>query len=479
MSYVNVVNGDTKSTEACEPALLLDESCLKQLDYSLGLLGKVKEFSSFYNMRMVLGNEGFNVIDLGYMGASKEFVIDERITWVDIEGIPLKLWSESKFNRIAPKWGKMLYLDKLDEGCLYNKRLRILTTGKSNILEIFKIIHKGKRFSVRAKETTRWIPDFDEQEEDNCESEDEQSIGFIKEDFDGSDVEKEGDNNVSMVPDSVKEDVNVQAEEKGNDFDVNNSLDPFELYPIVNKKKNVEEKKDKSNGMTKMEDISLIDVKCCWGNYAFDGVNLLIISVYAPQEYGEKKMLWDYLVHLISKWDGKVIVIGDFNEVRFKNERFGALFHAHGVDAFNRFILQANLQKIPLGDQGNATDDILYKRMEIIKDIQEQDNKAIFRTKRLSGRCGIDKSLGPDGVTFDFIRRYWSFIEKDVVAAVQHFLLPPSLSSSLRRMPRSGIESEQWDHLLDSLEGVMLNASEDRWSWDLNGSGEFSVASAR
>nr|GEY29853.1 RNA-directed DNA polymerase, eukaryota [Tanacetum cinerariifolium] len=46
-------------------------------------------------------------------------------------------------------------------------------------------------------------------------------------------------------------------------------------------------------------------------------------------------------------------------------------------------------------------------------------------------------------------------------------------------MPRSGIESEQCEHLLDSLEGVMLNPSEDRWSWDLNGSGKFSVASAR
>nr|GFD10045.1 nucleotide-binding alpha-beta plait domain-containing protein [Tanacetum cinerariifolium] len=143
----------------------------------------------------------------------------------------------------------MLYLEKLDEGCLYSKRLCILTTEKSNILKTFKIIHKGKRFSVRAKETTGWIPDFDEQEEDNnnSESKDEQSIGFIKEEFDGSDVEKEGDNNISIVPDSVKEDVNVQAEEKGNDFDVNNSLDPFELYPILNKKKNVEVKMDKSN----------------------------------------------------------------------------------------------------------------------------------------------------------------------------------------------------------------------------------------
>nr|GEU81907.1 mRNA-capping enzyme-like isoform X2 [Tanacetum cinerariifolium] len=52
--------------------------------------------------------------------------------------------------------------------------------------------------------------------------------------------------------DSVKEYVNVQAEEKGNDFDVNNSLDPFELYSILNKKKNVEEKMDKSNRTTKV-----------------------------------------------------------------------------------------------------------------------------------------------------------------------------------------------------------------------------------
>nr|GFB78130.1 nucleotide-binding alpha-beta plait domain-containing protein [Tanacetum cinerariifolium] len=241
--------GYMHQNEACEPALLLDESFLNQLDYSLGLLGKVKEFNSFDNMIMVLGNEGFNDIDLRYIGgmwimigfktkvteakfqsclgatswfsqiiqASKEFVIDERITWVDIEGIPLKLWSESTFNRIAAKWGKMLYLEKLDEGCLYSKRLCILTTGKSNILETFKIIHKGKRLLVRAKETTGWIPDFDEQDEDNSESEDEQSIGFIKEDFNGN-------------------------------VDVNNSLDPFELYPLLNKKKNVEEKMDKSNG---------------------------------------------------------------------------------------------------------------------------------------------------------------------------------------------------------------------------------------
>nr|GEZ00263.1 ChaC-like family protein [Tanacetum cinerariifolium] len=151
----------------------------------------------------------------GFVRFIRVYDVDRLVSNLYIKGIPLKLWSESTFNKIATKWGKMLYLEKLDEGCLYSKRLCILTTGKSNILETFKIIHKGKRFLVRAKETMGWIPDFDEQEEDNSESEDEQSIGFIKENFDGSDVEKEGDNNVSMVPESVNEDVNVQAKEKG------------------------------------------------------------------------------------------------------------------------------------------------------------------------------------------------------------------------------------------------------------------------
>nr|GFC84510.1 RNA-directed DNA polymerase, eukaryota, reverse transcriptase zinc-binding domain protein [Tanacetum cinerariifolium] len=153
-----------------------------------------------------------------------------------------------------------------------------------------------------------------------------------KEDFDGSDIEKEGDNNVSMVPDSVKEDVNMQAEVKGNDFDVNNSLDPFELYPLLNKKKNVEEKMDKSNGTakkdwikeiyvshkvnfltlqeTKMEDIYLIDVKCCWGNYAFEYVYSLavgnsggILCVWEKSAFKKNNStIFDYFVMIGGSW---------------------------------------------------------------------------------------------------------------------------------------------------------------------------------
>nr|GEU37501.1 DIE2/ALG10 family [Tanacetum cinerariifolium] len=183
MSYVNVVNGDTKSTEVCEPALLLDESCLNQLDYSLGLFGKVKEFNSFDNMRMLLGNEGFNDIDLWYMGG--------MLIMIGFKTEDTKAKFQSCLG--ATSWFS-----------------QIIQASKEFVIDE----HITWRFSVGAKETTGWIPDFDEQKEDNSESEDEQSVGFIKEDFDGSDAEKEGDNNVSMVPDSVTKDATVQAEEK-------------------------------------------------------------------------------------------------------------------------------------------------------------------------------------------------------------------------------------------------------------------------
>ncbi|GJT85375.1 RNA-directed DNA polymerase, eukaryota, partial [Tanacetum coccineum] len=66
-------------------------------------------------------------------------------------------------------------------------------------------------------------------------------------------------------------------------------------------------------------------------------------------QHGEKKMLWDYLSHVIAQWAGEVVVMGDFNEVRKKDERFGSVFNVHGANAFNLFISNAGLEEVPLG----------------------------------------------------------------------------------------------------------------------------------
>ncbi|GJZ77827.1 RNA-directed DNA polymerase, eukaryota [Tanacetum coccineum] len=84
------------------------------------------------------------------------------------------------------------------------------------------------------------------------------------------------------------------------------------------------------------------------GVWVKNGKNLLIISVYAPQELTEKKMLWDYLAFVIDNWKGEVVIMGDFNKVR-KNERFGSVFKMHGENAFNSFISKVGLEEVPLG----------------------------------------------------------------------------------------------------------------------------------
>ncbi|GKC76821.1 RNA-directed DNA polymerase, eukaryota [Tanacetum coccineum] len=52
---------------------------------------------------------------------------------------------------------------------------------------------------------------------------------------------------------------------------------------------------------------------------------------------------------VISNWQGEVVIIGDFNEVRKQEERYGSLFNVHGADAFNLFISSAGLEEVPLG----------------------------------------------------------------------------------------------------------------------------------
>nr|GEZ89329.1 RNA-directed DNA polymerase, eukaryota [Tanacetum cinerariifolium] len=105
----------------------------------------------------------------------------------------------------------------------------------------------------------------------------------------------------------------------------------------------------------KIENIGLFMVKALWdsfvairGTWVPTSTKLLIVSIYAPQEVSERRILWDYIGHLIEQWDGECVILGDFNEVRMKLERFGTVFNALGANAFNQFIASASLVDLPL-----------------------------------------------------------------------------------------------------------------------------------
>ncbi|GKG02921.1 hypothetical protein Tco_0310557, partial [Tanacetum coccineum] len=103
-SYAYVVKGapNLKVNTDPNPTLVLDDSCLNQNDYSLCLMGKVKDFASLSKLKI--------------QQVSHDFIIDGRVTWVEIEGMPLKMWSENTFNRVASKWGVLLDVDDKEDG---------------------------------------------------------------------------------------------------------------------------------------------------------------------------------------------------------------------------------------------------------------------------------------------------------------------------------------------------------------------------
>ncbi|GKB16652.1 hypothetical protein Tco_0850575 [Tanacetum coccineum] len=185
MMYQQPIKDDNK------PSLVLDDSCVLQCDYSLSLTGKVLDFGSLSNLKMVLTKEGFENFNLKYLGgfsvliefcskqalekfkshvgvgswfssleyASNSFLIDERVVWVDIERVPLKVWTNNTFNKISSKWGEMLFEEDKENVCLNSKRVCIKIKLENNILESFKIIVNGKVFWIRAKEVCGWVDD--------------------------------------------------------------------------------------------------------------------------------------------------------------------------------------------------------------------------------------------------------------------------------------------------------------------------------
>ncbi|GJU28781.1 nucleotide-binding alpha-beta plait domain-containing protein [Tanacetum coccineum] len=270
-SYVHVVKGNPHSGSMGsdpKPAIALDDDCLLTKDLRNSLLGRVKEFASLSNLRTALINEGFVNFKIHYMGelwvllefdsvnsknlfhdntgvrswfsqlkdASLDFNTDGRIVWVEIEGVPFKLWSGNTFKRIASKWGELLDVDDQEDTCYHSKRLCLYTRQDVNIFENFKIIFQGKVFWIRAKEVPGWVLDF--LEESNDDESDVESKGGDPKTHDLGSCGEDGD--VVEVPETLfkeeRHSNDIPVEENTNPKE-NHSEDLFGIYSLLNQKK--------------------------------------------------------------------------------------------------------------------------------------------------------------------------------------------------------------------------------------------------
>nr|GEZ23033.1 RNA-directed DNA polymerase, eukaryota [Tanacetum cinerariifolium] len=76
------------------------------------------------------------------------------------------------------------------------------------------------------------------------------------------------------------------------------------------------------------------------GSVAETESNILIVVVYAPHDYRDKRILWDYLSHVSNQWNGDVVMMEDFNEVRHKSDRFRSVLMPM-VNGFDKLVMNS------------------------------------------------------------------------------------------------------------------------------------------
>ncbi|PWA45328.1 hypothetical protein CTI12_AA518700 [Artemisia annua] len=201
-SYAKVVTGvGVIDVDAAEKplAMILDDDCLVTKDLSNSLFGRVKEFASLANIKMALSNEGFADITIKYMGefwVLLKFASQEASIKFRDNGIPFKLWTDNNFKRIAARWGELLSVDDQEDSCFHSKRLCVHTKYATSISEDFRIIYRG--------------PNIFGNEDD---------VGEVQKHTLGE----------NALEDGMLEEGEIKATEEKSD-------DPFNIYPILNKK---------------------------------------------------------------------------------------------------------------------------------------------------------------------------------------------------------------------------------------------------
>ncbi|GJZ61214.1 RNA-directed DNA polymerase, eukaryota [Tanacetum coccineum] len=241
--------------------------------------------------------------------AQADFVSRERIVWVDIEGVPLHVWSRATFSKIGSRWGEVIDLEESSDDSFARKRICIKTSQEDNILERFKIIARGKVFILRAKELFVWSPSFKAAKEaDYCSDEDVNKDATNNIEDDGNYVNGDAESDVECVSDTVFAD---QEDTLGH---------------VSPRKWQSAEKEGLSSHV--MEDDQLIN--------AHDSPEL-------PQSQ-EARDGWETKLDVLSDMAVKTL----WGNHRFPGDRMGTVFNVQGANEFNCFISNSGLTEVQL-----------------------------------------------------------------------------------------------------------------------------------
>nr|GFB12091.1 RNA-directed DNA polymerase, eukaryota, reverse transcriptase zinc-binding domain protein [Tanacetum cinerariifolium] len=197
-SYASVIHAESRNNLSQQSKLdniksiqLNDDDLILVEDSSIVDLIKVKEIETISNMYHVCQAEGFMDVKIHYVGGlwvwlqfssvnsceafksneslnlwtfikipSPSFVVDERVIWIEVSGLPLCAWGSSAFKKIANLFGKFNFFDDDVEDSMCMGRACITTKIQSLISEKVNVTIKDSNFNVYVKEIGKCSTSF-------------------------------------------------------------------------------------------------------------------------------------------------------------------------------------------------------------------------------------------------------------------------------------------------------------------------------
>nr|GEU87560.1 RNA-directed DNA polymerase, eukaryota [Tanacetum cinerariifolium] len=347
-SYTYVVKGNQVQNVCMEecPNMVLDDTCLKIFrgyeDFSLCMLGKVKEFASLTNLKVTKGLYGWRLrafyvsggpeihLSVPHLDRVPELEEDSEEGYVlndgshedDMYGVyrkTLKMW---KVKVIGKKFLRQTLRKYLTKVCLKETLLDRMMFILRICFVFMRFLKKrdGKNINDKHEDSLKYLPGFTPNEEGDVPVEKVDNWSDENRVNDGRKMKYAWDNMFMS----------------GWRFQMTH-MSPHVLDILRSQKYLIKKINDTVSNY-------FIMVRGVWVS---SGKRLLIISIYAPQDLSEK-MLWDNLSFVIGNWDSKVVIMEVFNEVCDISESFGSIFDKHGAEAFNSFIVKTVLVEVPL-----------------------------------------------------------------------------------------------------------------------------------
>ncbi|GKC32857.1 MAK10-like protein [Tanacetum coccineum] len=372
--------------------VLLDEcNLIKVEDASTVVMVNVKEIDTISNMYHVCRNEGFDDIKIHHIGGlwvwiqfnsekscatfksneslkklwitsqevSPSFVVDERMIWIEICGLPLCAWGSSAFKKVANLFGKFKFFDTEAEDYM-SMEIETWNINISNDIESNDSDNEDIS-SNRNVDLNEALDDYiqhvvEEKEVEKTppkdpKADDSKPHGFEKGPIYNNDdvTSRAGNEDVSFSTDQVKYNHTViHKDMAANEVVLDNSKPPsFENFIKENKACPRSSSTSRAGKYsTSFANYSRKDLK---GFSFIDEMNRMI-EVGGDLGY-DVKVCKKSLSRLISGIDHvtRVILFGDLNEVRSESERFGSTFSCRDATIFNSFIHDTGLIDLPMG----------------------------------------------------------------------------------------------------------------------------------